>query len=108
MAIQAQLDTMNQVQHSMNIHMTTLNRDYQGVISELLNFQRNMVAQDQLLQNLIQYLVNLEAGESAFCALASRDLSLETQLISYRAEEKGDTSASGSGSIGETPFLPSD
>jgi hypothetical protein len=78
------------------------------VISESLNFQRNMVAQDQLMQNLIQYLVNLEAGESTFCGLASRDMSLETQPISYRADKKGDTSASGSGAIGETPFVPSD
>lgn len=27
-----------------------------------MNFQRNMVAQDQLMQNLIQYLVHLEQG----------------------------------------------
>ena len=38
-------------------------------MGEMMNFQRNMVAQDQLMQNLIQYLVNLEAGQSSFSLL---------------------------------------
>lgn len=46
--------------------MTALTQDYQTVVGELMNFQRNLVAQDQLMQNLIQYLVNLEAGTCSY------------------------------------------
>lgn len=46
----------------MSQHMHSLSQEYQTVMGEMMNFQRNMVAQDQLMQNLIQYLVNLEAG----------------------------------------------
>ncbi|GAA5903994.1 uncharacterized protein JCM6883_002049 [Sporobolomyces salmoneus] len=68
---QAQLDNMNRVQQAMQQHMTNLSADYQAVIGEMMNFQRNMVAQDQLMQNIIQYLVNLEADQKA--AKSSQD-----------------------------------
>ena len=64
-ALQAQLDSLHRNQQGMQQHMNNLSQDYQAVIGEMMNFQRNMVAQDQLMQNLIQYLVNLEAGELA-------------------------------------------
>jgi hypothetical protein len=63
-SIQSQLEQLHRGQHGMSQHMLNLSQDYQAVIGELMSFQRNMVAQDQLMQNLIQYLVNLEAGES--------------------------------------------
>lgn len=44
----------------MASHIAKLTKQYQGVIGEMLTFQRNMVQQDQLMQNLIQYLMNLE------------------------------------------------
>lgn len=62
-AVQAQLDNMHQTMHSMSQHVQTLGQDYQAVIGEMLTFQKNLIAQDQLMQSLIQYLVNLEAGE---------------------------------------------
>jgi len=46
----------------MNEHLHSLSKNYHSVVQDLLNFQKNMVAQDQLMQNLVQYLVNLEAG----------------------------------------------
>ncbi|BGP38228.1 kinase-regulated stress-responsive transcription factor skn7 [Rhodotorula kratochvilovae] len=59
--LQAQLNELARTQVAMQQHMTNLSQDYQAVIGEMMNFQRNMVAQDQLMQNLIQYLVSLEA-----------------------------------------------
>lgn len=61
----------------MQQHMSNLSADYQAVIGEMINFQRNMVAQDQLMQNLIQYLVSLEAGE---CSLSVGHISVRTAL----------------------------
>ncbi|KWU41740.1 hypothetical protein RHOSPDRAFT_7347, partial [Rhodotorula sp. JG-1b] len=57
-----QLDNLARTQAAMQQHMSNLSADYQAVIGEMINFQRNMVAQDQLMQNMIQYLVSLEAG----------------------------------------------
>ncbi|GAA5854775.1 hypothetical protein JCM9279_000941 [Rhodotorula babjevae] len=60
-SLQGQLNDLARTQVAMQQHMTNLSQDYQAVIGEMMNFQRNMVAQDQLMQNLIQYLVSLEA-----------------------------------------------
>lgn len=63
--LQGQIDQLRNAQHQMGQHMQSMSQDYQSVMGEMMNFQRNMVAQDELTQNLIQYLINLEAGE--FC-----------------------------------------
>ncbi|ODQ51440.1 response regulator [Saitoella complicata NRRL Y-17804] len=61
--LSSQVDSLTKLQNSMNGHLQKLSRNYQSVIGEMLNFQRNMVAQDALMQNLISYLVNLEGGD---------------------------------------------
>ena len=64
--LQTQIEGLHRSQTVMSQHMHNLTSDYQSVIGEMMNFQRNMVAQDQLMQNLIQYLVTLEAGTVTF------------------------------------------
>ncbi|KDE02703.1 hypothetical protein MVLG_06765 [Microbotryum lychnidis-dioicae p1A1 Lamole] len=64
-AIHHHLDQLHRSHSNMQQHINNLSQDYQAVIGEMMNFQRNMVAQDQLMQNLIQYLINLEADQSA-------------------------------------------
>lgn len=63
-SLQQQIEQLHRTQQGMSQHMNNISQDYQVVMGEMMNFQRNMVAQDQLMQNLIQYLVNLEAGAS--------------------------------------------
>ncbi|GAC99217.1 DNA binding transcription factor [Pseudozyma hubeiensis SY62] len=58
--LRAQVIHLTSVQDQMQNHILALTKQYQGVIGEMLTFQRNMVQQDQLMQNLIQYLMNLE------------------------------------------------
>ncbi|KAJ1018827.1 hypothetical protein NDA16_004632 [Ustilago loliicola] len=58
--LKAQVANLTAVQDQMQNHILALTKQYQGVIGEMLTFQRNMVQQDQLMQNLIQYLMNLE------------------------------------------------
>lgn len=53
--------TLTASQDQMTSHINNLTKQYQGIIGEMLTFQKNMVQQDQLMQNLIQYLMNLEA-----------------------------------------------
>ncbi len=59
-SLKEQVASLTMIQDQMTHHIGTLTKQYQNVIGEMLTFQRNMVQQDQLMQNLIQYLVHLE------------------------------------------------
>ncbi|CAL1705834.1 unnamed protein product [Somion occarium] len=63
-AIQAQMDRMQRTQDEMATHISNLERNYQNVLNEMVNFQRNMAQQDGLMQNLIQYFLQLENGRT--------------------------------------------
>lgn len=58
--LQRQLDGLAQDQHNLVAHVNNLSRDYQTVTSKMNNFQRNFSTQDQMIQQLIQYLYNIE------------------------------------------------
>ena len=61
-ALQAQIDRMSRDQEEMAAHIRSLETNYQNVLTEMVNFQRNMAQQDGLMQNLIQYFLQLENG----------------------------------------------
>ena len=46
----------------MTTHVRNLERNYQEVLVEMVNFQRNIAQQDGLMQNLIQYFLQVENG----------------------------------------------
>ncbi|PWN30049.1 hypothetical protein BDZ90DRAFT_235288, partial [Jaminaea rosea] len=77
-----QIATLTAAQDQMSGHISNLTKQYQGVIGEMLTFQRNMVQQDQLMQNLIQYLMNLEN------------------------DRKVEASSVASGALADGPFVP--
>jgi osomolarity two-component system response regulator SKN7 len=62
-ALQHQVERLNQSQEEMSAHVRSLERNYQDVLVEMVNFQRNMAQQDNLMQNLIQYFLQAENGE---------------------------------------------
>ncbi|PKY53864.1 hypothetical protein RhiirA4_47244 [Rhizophagus irregularis] len=86
--LQSQVNNLTKLQTNMNDHLHALSKNYHSVIQDLINFQKNMIAQDQLMQNLVQYLVNLEAEKSG----------------SYNNGHHSSTS----GENMTTPFIPSD
>ena len=47
----------------MSARLRSVESNYQNVLSELVNFQRNMAQQDGVMQNLIQYFLNIENGK---------------------------------------------
>ena len=47
----------------MATRIRSVEANYQNVLSELVNFQRNMAQQDGVMQNLIQYFLNIENGK---------------------------------------------
>ncbi|KAF7796979.1 hypothetical protein EIP86_008168 [Pleurotus ostreatoroseus] len=61
-ALQSQLERMARQQDEMTAHIRNLENNYQNVLNEMVNFQRNMAQQDGLMQNLIQYFLQLENG----------------------------------------------
>ncbi|CAI2179606.1 17003_t:CDS:2 [Funneliformis geosporum] len=86
--LQSQVNNLTKLQTNMNDHLHSLSKNYHSVVQDLLNFQKNMVAQDQLMQNLVQYLVNLEAEKSG----------------NYNSSHQSSTSGEGI----PTPFIPSE
>ncbi|KAH9832842.1 HSF-type DNA-binding-domain-containing protein [Rhodofomes roseus] len=62
-ALQARLDQMARDQEELVAHVRNLESNYQSVLTEMVNFQRNMAQQDGLMQNLIQYFLQLENGK---------------------------------------------
>ena len=53
---------MSRDQDEMAAHIRSLETNYQHVLAEMVNFQRNMAQQDGVMQNLIQYFLQLENG----------------------------------------------
>ncbi|CEH17686.1 hypothetical response regulator receiver protein [Ceraceosorus bombacis] len=60
-----QVAALTATQDQMTSHMNNLTKQYQGVIGEMLTFQRNMLQQDQLMQQLIQYLMQESSRRAA-------------------------------------------
>ncbi|EJD02158.1 uncharacterized protein FOMMEDRAFT_109355 [Fomitiporia mediterranea MF3/22] len=59
-SLQAQVERLTQAHDEMASHIRHLENNYQSVLGEMVNFQRNMAQQDGLMQNLIQYFLQLE------------------------------------------------
>ncbi|GAA97713.1 uncharacterized protein L969DRAFT_97471 [Mixia osmundae IAM 14324] len=70
LAMKAQLDQLIFGQGLANEKINDLTREHQAVISELVTFQKNLVAQDALMQNLLQYLVTMESDKAQASAAA--------------------------------------
>ncbi|THH12549.1 hypothetical protein EW146_g7592 [Bondarzewia mesenterica] len=62
-ALQAQVERLVQSQDDMAAHIRNLENNYQNVLTEMVNFQRNMAQQDGLMQNLISYFLQMENGK---------------------------------------------
>lgn len=59
-ALQVQVERLSRDQEELIAHVRNLESNYQNVLNEMVNFQRNMAQQDGLMQNLIQYFLQLE------------------------------------------------
>jgi osomolarity two-component system response regulator SKN7 len=64
--LQAQVERLVQTQDDMSTHIRHLENNYQNVLTEMVNFQRNMAQQDGLMQNLISYFLQMENGQFIF------------------------------------------
>jgi osomolarity two-component system response regulator SKN7 len=63
--LQTQIESLTRYQDSLNKHLQGLSSQYQGLVGKMLSFQRTLSTQDNVMQNVIQFLVNPEAqGQS--------------------------------------------
>jgi len=62
-SMQGQVDHLTRSHDEMAARLRSVETNYQNVLSELVNFQRNMAQQDGVMQNLIQYFLNIENGK---------------------------------------------
>lgn len=62
-SLQGQVDHLTRSHDEMASRLRSVETNYQSVLSELVNFQRNMAQQDGVMQNLIQYFLNIENGK---------------------------------------------
>lgn len=60
--MQAQIERLTQSQSDMSAHIRNLEGNYQNVLGEMVQFQKNMAQQDALMQNLISYFLSMENG----------------------------------------------
>lgn len=65
-------DEFVRAQEEMASHIRNLENNYQNVLNEMVLFQRNMAQQDGLMQNLIQYFLQVENGGFAAPSSASQ------------------------------------
>jgi osomolarity two-component system response regulator SKN7 len=61
--IQSQVDYLNKLQNQMANYLQGVSKSYGTVLDEILSFKKNMTAQDNLLHNLVQYMVHQERGK---------------------------------------------
>ena len=62
--LQSQLESLSRSQKDMNCHLSMLESNYHQVIDGIMNFHKNLIAQDHHMQNLIQYLVDQDLKHS--------------------------------------------
>jgi len=62
--LQGQIDNLTKLQSDMASYLQTLSKNYHVVVEEILSFRQSMTHQDQVIRNLVEYLVSRDAGMS--------------------------------------------
>ncbi|OZJ05236.1 hypothetical protein BZG36_02298 [Bifiguratus adelaidae] len=61
--LQTRMDSLQALSSSVTQYLHSLSRNYQTVVEEMLSFRKNMQAQDNLMKDLVQYLVDNESAQ---------------------------------------------
>jgi cupin superfamily acireductone dioxygenase involved in methionine salvage len=77
--IQTQVDYLQKLQNQMANYLQGVSKSYGMVLDEVLSFKKNMAAQDNLLHNLVQYMVHQERGMTNFLVYAIERTTLLVQ-----------------------------
>jgi osomolarity two-component system response regulator SKN7 len=63
--LHTQVSYLHKIHTDMAGHLQSLGNSYGVVLNEIMGYRTKMVAQDNLMQNLVQYLVQQEQGSYA-------------------------------------------
>ena len=91
-------DEFVRAQEEMASHIRNLENNYQNVLNEMVLFQRNMAQQDGLMQNLIQYFLQVENG--GFASSSSQSSSSSASASASAAQGSVGAGAGGAGGAG--------
>ncbi|KAK9766149.1 kinase-regulated stress-responsive transcription factor skn7 [Basidiobolus ranarum] len=62
--LQGQVHSVSKLQSDMGNYLQSLSKNYQVMVEEILSFRKNMVAQDQMLQSIVQYILNQDSNRN--------------------------------------------
>ncbi|GJJ12381.1 hypothetical protein Clacol_006622 [Clathrus columnatus] len=106
-SMKSQIEHLNATVQNLTNHIRSVEQNYQSVLKEMVNFQRNMAQQDGLLQNLIQYFLQIENGKQAETAAAADNSSRNTTDASVTTTAAtATTTTSSPPSALENQFVP--
>ncbi|KAI8919948.1 HSF-type DNA-binding-domain-containing protein [Powellomyces hirtus] len=63
--LQTQVDSLTKLQADIAGYLEGLSRNYRMVVEEVLNFRKNMAAQDQVIRSLVNYIAVKQSGDDA-------------------------------------------
>ncbi|TPX60370.1 hypothetical protein PhCBS80983_g01821 [Powellomyces hirtus] len=63
--LQTQVDSLTKLQADIAGYLEGLSRNYRMVVEEVLNFRKNMAAQDQVIRSLVNYIAVKQSGDYA-------------------------------------------
>ncbi|KAJ3168907.1 kinase-regulated stress-responsive transcription factor skn7 [Geranomyces variabilis] len=61
--LQSQVDNLTRLQADIAGYLEGLSRNYRMVVEEVLNFRKNMAAQDQVIRSLVNYIAVKQTGD---------------------------------------------
>ncbi|TCD71573.1 hypothetical protein EIP91_007320 [Steccherinum ochraceum] len=67
--LQNEITRLESVQDDMALHIRHLEKNYQNVLNEMVDFQRTMARQDELMKGLIEYFLTPGGGDTTTSAL---------------------------------------
>ena len=93
-------DEFVRAQEEMASHIRNLENNYQNVLNEMVLFQRNMAQQDGLMQNLIQYFLQVENGGFASSSSQSSSSSASASASAAQGSVGAGGGGAGAGGVG--------
>ncbi|KAJ3182685.1 kinase-regulated stress-responsive transcription factor skn7 [Geranomyces variabilis] len=90
--LQSQVDNLTRLQADIAGYLEGLSRNYRMVVEEVLNFRKNMAAQDQVIRSLVNYIAVKQTGDG-FPEYKSISNSARQELPSLVADDTGQSSA---------------
>ncbi|KAF8637271.1 hypothetical protein AX17_002937 [Amanita inopinata Kibby_2008] len=99
-SLQSEVRRLREEGEDMRTRIRNLERNYENVLLEMVNFQRGMAQQDSLMQSLIGYFLGSESGECYSSSNSNPNASSTSAGINARLSERLLNASAASGGAG--------